>query len=269
MSKDMPEEASRFIGSIPHHYDNHLGPIIFNDFADHIAQHVAKLNPTSVLELAAGTGIVTRRLRDALNDDCKLLATDLNVPMLEVAKEKFKPNEVVEFAQADALNLTFDAATFDTVVCQFGIMFFPDKARSYAEVKRILKPSGHYVFSVWGSWDENPFAKLVHDTIARFFPNNPPDFYKVPFSYHDVDEIRHAVQQSGFSDVVIEPVQISSPIASMSNFATGLVFGNPVHEEIVNRGGNVKEIHAAIMEAIQKKFGSEIALKIFIVQARC
>ena len=130
----MSSQASEFVGSIPENYDKGLGPRIFFDYAVDLADRVSKLNPTSVLELAAGTGIVTRRLRDALPENCHLLATDLNAPMLQVAKKKFGPIEKVLFETADASRLQFDDELFDTVTCQFGVMFFPDKEQSYSEV---------------------------------------------------------------------------------------------------------------------------------------
>jgi ubiquinone/menaquinone biosynthesis C-methylase UbiE len=150
----MSTQASEFVGSIPENYDSGLGPRIFFDYADDLATRVAKLKPRSVLELAAGTGIVTRRLRDALPDHCQLLASDLNAPMLEIAQKKFDSEESVLFETADATKLQFDDELFDTVTCQFGVMFFPDKEQSYSEVFRVLKPEGHYVFNVWGSWEK-------------------------------------------------------------------------------------------------------------------
>jgi ubiquinone/menaquinone biosynthesis C-methylase UbiE len=145
----MSTQASEFVGSIPEYYDSGLGPRIFFDYADDLANRVAKLKPRSVLELAAGTGIVTRRLRDALPDHCQLLASDLNTPMLEIAQKKFDPEESVLFETVDATKLEFNDELFDTVTCQFGVMFFPDKERSYSEVFRVLKPGGT-TFSMFG-----------------------------------------------------------------------------------------------------------------------
>jgi SAM-dependent methyltransferase len=126
----MSDDAASFIGSIPQHYDQGLGPLIFVDYAADIARRVASGHPTRVLETAAGTGIVTRKLRDALSNDARLTATDLNPPMLEVARAKFRAGEQVEFQPADATALPFADGSFDAVMCQFGIMFFPDKAKS-------------------------------------------------------------------------------------------------------------------------------------------
>ncbi len=151
----MVDQTADFVGSIPNHYDRCLGPVLFDDYAKDMAQLVAAFEPRRVLELAAGTGIVARRLRDSLPPTTHLTATDLNPPMLEVERPKFNAGEQVEFQLADAMALPFPDGTFDAVVCQFGIMFFPDKDKSYREVHRVLAHGGRYVFSVWdrdGAW---------------------------------------------------------------------------------------------------------------------
>ena len=263
----MPTQASEFVGSIPEYYDAGLGPRIFFDYANELAGRVAKLKPGSVLELAAGTGIVTRRLRDALPAHCQLLASDLNAPMLDLAQKKFDSDESVLFETADATNLQFDDELFDTVACQFGVMFFPNKEQSYSEVFRVLKPCGHYIFNVWGSWEKNPFAELVHEVIADFFPDDPPGFYQVPFGYHNIDVIRESVLASGFNQVKTEYVDIISAIPSAEEFAQGIVFGNPVFDEIIERDGDPEEIRNAVASAIQKFLGKSMPLQAIFVDA--
>ena len=145
------DDQSDFVSSIPEHYDRNLGPIIFTDYAADIARRAAAGKPAKVLETAAGTGIVTRALRDHLPAGTRLTATDLNEPMLDVARTKFRAGEQVEFQPADALALPFADGSFDTVVCQFGVMFFPDKDQSYREVYRVLTPGGRYLFNIWDS----------------------------------------------------------------------------------------------------------------------
>lgn len=264
----MTTKAAEFVGSIPENYDAGLGPHLFIDYAQDIARRVAELRPKSVLELASGTGIVTRRLRDALAPECSLIASDLNPPMLEVAKAKFRDDELISFEQVDAMDLGFEDATFDVVTCQFGVMFFPDKGRSYAEVHQVLKTGGTYVFNVWDSWRANSFAQIAHETVESFFPDDPPGFYKVPFGYYDAEEIRKAVLQAGFSHVSIDTVQRTSKIPSANKFAQGLVFGNPLFEEIVSRDGDPEEIRAALADAIERKLGSEMSLQALVIQAK-
>ena len=263
----MANDAAKFVGSIPENYDKYLGPRIFVGYADDLASRVAALNPGSVLELAAGTGILSRKLRDALAVDCELIASDLNPPMLAVAKDKFRSGESVQFKQVDATDLAFDDAGFDVIVCQFGVMFFPDKNRSYAEAYRVLRAGGSYLFNVWDSWERNPFAQIVHETVESFFPDNPPGFYKVPFGYHDARGIEESLSQAGFSRVSIERVAVDSRIPSPRDFAQGLVFGNPLYEEIVTLGGDPQEVCSEVAAAIDRKLGSELHLQALVVHA--
>ena len=263
----MALEASRFVGSIPEYYDRGLGPHIFSDFARDLARRVSALQPATVLELAAGTGIATRKLRDALPPACTLLASDLNSPMLEVARTKFEPNERVDFHQMDATDLTFDDQTFDAVTCQFGVMFFPDKPRSYTEVHRVLNPGGKYVFNLWEAWAKNPFAQIAFEVVEAYFPDDPPGFYRVPFGYHDVDAITQALQTAGFTHVETEHVALNVAISCPAEFAQGLIFGNPLHEEIVAREGDAEEICTTLAEAIENELGNEMPLQAIIVQA--
>jgi ubiquinone/menaquinone biosynthesis C-methylase UbiE len=264
----MTKQASRFVGSIPEHYDRYLGPRIFNGFGQDIAARTAKMAPTSVLELAAGTGIVSRHLRDALPADCSLIATDLNPPMLELAKSKFQAGENVRFEEADATSLPYDDSSFDAVVCQFGVMFFPDRQRSYEEAERVLKPGGRYILNVWGSLEDNPFAQIAHMTVAQFFPDDPPGFYKVPFSYYDDSVISESMAQAGFDQVAVHPLEINSDIPSATDFATGLVYGNPLFEEITTRGGDPEQVHLAVANSIEEKLGDSMPLKAIVIEAR-
>lgn len=179
----MTRNATSFSGSIPEHYDSGLGPLVFIDYADDIARRAAALKPARVLETAAGTGIVSRRLRDRLPAATRLTSTDLIPGMLEVAKAKFKPTEQVEFQPVDATALPFGDASFDVVVCQFGVRFYPDKEKSYREVHRVLAPGGHYLFNVWDAHRYNPLGRIAHETAGRFFPDDPPQFQSIPFSY--------------------------------------------------------------------------------------
>src|SRR5258708_18980616 len=130
--------SAGFVGSIPENYDRGLGPMIFADYAKDIARRGASHRPSRVLETAAGPGIVSRCLRDLLPTSTSLTVTDLNPPMLDVARAKFRPSESVEFQPADATALSFGDGAFDAVVCQFGVMFYPDKDRSYREAHRVL-----------------------------------------------------------------------------------------------------------------------------------
>jgi ubiquinone/menaquinone biosynthesis C-methylase UbiE len=268
----MKDDAAGFTGSIPEHYDQGLGPMIFVDYADEMAQRVAACNPARVLETAAGTGIVTRRLRDVLPACVRLTATDLNAPMLDIARTKFRPGEDVEFQPADAMALPFADGSFDAVVCQFGVMFFPDKESSYREVHRVLAPGGRYFFSVWDSHRYNPFGRIVHQVAGSFFPADPPQFYSVPFSCHQIDPIKESIIAAGFTDFSAAVVTLEKEIPDAAAFARGLVYGNPLIDQIRARGGVEPErVAEAVLHELRREFGADpgrMALQANIFSAR-
>jgi ubiquinone/menaquinone biosynthesis C-methylase UbiE len=253
----MSSYAGKYIGSTPQHYDEFLGPLIFVDYAADIAQRVAAGNPARVLETAAGTGIVTRKLRDALPARAHLTATDLNPPMLEVARTKFRTGEQVEFQPADAVALPFPDASFDAVVCQFGVMFFPDKGKSNSEVYRVLGPGGRYVFSVWDSHRYNPFGRIAHGVAGSFFPTDPPQFYNVPFSYYEIDPIKESIIEAGFTDIKAAVIRLEKSIPDATIFARGLVYGSPLIEQVRARGGDPERIVDLLVHTLHSEFGSD------------
>jgi SAM-dependent methyltransferase len=252
----MPANSSGFVGNIPDHYDSGLGPNIFVDYAERLADRCCGEAVDNAIELAAGTGILSRKLRDRLPGSTSLLVTDLNAPMLEVARKKFVPGENVQVEVANAMDLSFEDATFDLMACQFGVMFFPDKPASFREAARILKPGGRYVFNVWSAMSENPFAEIAHEVGARFFPDNPPGFYKVPFHYGDPDKVRADLAAGGWTDVAHETIRLDKHIADPKAFATALVLGNPLVDEIRDRGGvDPGDVASEMASAIGAAFG--------------
>lgn len=253
----MSDSAASFVGGIPEEYERGLGPIIFADFAVDMARRVAAAHPMRVLETAAGTGIVTRRLCDLLPAEAHVIATDLNPPMLAVARGKFRPEERVEFRPADATALPFPDGAFDAVVCQFGAMFFPDKEASFREARRVLAPGGRYVFSVWDAHRRNAFGRIAHETAASFFPADPPGFYSVPFSYSRIDPIKEALLDAGFGGIRVDIVPLEKEIPSVASFARALVFGNPLVEQVRARGGEPDRVAEALARALRREFGPD------------
>jgi ubiquinone/menaquinone biosynthesis C-methylase UbiE len=250
------DKNAQFAGSIPAAYDRYLGPMFFQPYAEDIAARLNVPANGSVLEMACGTGIVTRVLRDRLPATARLTATDLNEPMMQIAAAKFSTSDVIEWKQADATNLPFNDQSFDAVVCQFGVMFFPDKALSAREAHRVLKPGGVFLFNVWDSLEENPLGKIAHETTASFFEKDPPAFYQVPFGYHDHGEIRQLLEDAGFREVRLDVVSKMSVPTRAEDAAAGLVQGSPVSIAIADRDASlIPEIRNAVARALEKHFG--------------
>lgn len=268
----MSGNSDAFVGSIPKDYDESLGPVIFADYAKVMAQRITAGQASRVLETACGTGIVTRALRDALPATANLIATDLNADMLKVAQSKIRPREAVEFHTADGTALPFPDASFDAMVCQFGMMFYQDKDKGFREAHRVLAPSGRYLFSVWDAHRHNPFGQISHEVIGSFFATDAPQFYAVPFSYHMMDAVKESLIAAGFSDIMAAVLRREHQVQDFTALARGVVFGNPVLDQIVQRGGvEPGEVQDAVAAAMRMEFGNEPAtmpLQAIIFEAR-
>ncbi len=254
----MTEDDKVFAGSIPELYDTYLVPLIFEAYANDIAERAAALAPKSVLETAAGSGVVTRALASRLASDARYIVTDLNQPMLDHAANKQGSDNRITWRQADALDLPFDDASFDAVVCQFGVMFFPDRVAGYAEALRVLKPGGSFLFNVWDHIDANEFSRVVTETAAAVFPDDPPRFLaRTPHGYHDVELIRDELGKAGFSQVSIATLEETSSAPSPRHAAVAYCQGTPLRNEIETRDASLLDhVTGRATEAIATRFGN-------------
>jgi len=261
----MLETDKVFAGSIPENYDRYMVPLIFEPYAADMARRAASLSPGAVLEIAAGTGVVTRALAPKLSPRASYVVTDLNQPMLDYAASRQGPDARIEWRQADALALPFENAAFDLVCCQFGAMFFPDRTSAYREAKRVLKPGGHFLFNVWDRIEENVFADDVTNALARIFPNDPPRFMaRTPHGYHDTAQIRSDLEKAGFSDVAIETraeqSRASSPRIPAMAYCQGTLLRNEI--EARNPGGLEAATDYAASAVADRHGSGEVAAKI-------
>jgi ubiquinone/menaquinone biosynthesis C-methylase UbiE len=245
-----------FAGSIPEMYDRLMVPLIFEPYAADIVERVAAVQPQWVLETAAGTGVVTRALASRLPTDVRIVATDLNPPMLDQAARRLS-DAGVEWRQADALALPFEDQRFDAVVCQFEAMFFPDKGQAYREAHRVLKPGGRFFFNVWDRIETNEFADVVTKTLAEVFPADPPRFMaRTPHGYHDEVKIRAELQAAGFANVSAEAVEAHSRAPSPREPAVAYCQGTPLRNEIEARDpSGLEAATKRVAETLAGRFG--------------
>lgn len=246
-----------FAGSIPEFYDTYMVPLIFAPYAVDLVSRLTPRPLSRVLEIAAGTGVVTRALASALPAGCDIVATDLNQAMLDHAR-CVGTRRAVEWRQADAMQLPFQDATFDAVVCQFGAMFFPQKSVAFAEARRVLRRGGVFIFSVWDRIEENEFAATVTRALETVFPMDPPRFMaRTPHGYHDHEHIARDLAKGGFTcPPRIDTLAARSGVTSARDAAVAYCQGTPLRNEIETRDaallGEATEVAA---EAIARRFG--------------
>jgi ubiquinone/menaquinone biosynthesis C-methylase UbiE len=248
-----------FTGSVPKIYHTYLGPIIFEDYARDMVERLQPKAAERILELACGTGIVTRAIAKKMPAAATLMATDLNPAMLDVAKEVIGSDPKVQFQVADACTLPFLDKSFDTVVCQYGVMFFPDKVGSMREARRVLVPGGRYIFNVWDSLEHNPITRAVHEKLAELFPANPPQFLaQTPYGWSDRAEIERVTRAGGFSKVALETVGFACVSPSAEDAARAWVEGTPLRAALQERGvTDVSDVREAVAKVLAARFGEK------------
>jgi len=259
-----------FIGSVPGNYDRFLGPLLFIPYAADMARRLSGFEG-ELLEVAAGTGIVTEALDRALPAAARIVATDLNQAMIDHAASKpYSPR--VRWQAADGQALPFPDAAFDAVVCQFGVMFFPDRVQGFREARRVLRPGGRYLFNVWDAIADNEEAEITHKAVAALFPDDPPGFLaRTPFGYSDQDRIRGDLAAAGFGDVSIETVRETGHADSARDIAVGYCEGSPLGGEIKARDPEATpRAIAATTAALEARYGAgplELPLQALVVTA--
>jgi SAM-dependent methyltransferase len=233
---DSPDIDKNFTNAIPRLYEEYLVPLIFEPYAADLANRVASRPLARVLEIAAGTGAVTRHLASVLPESVSIVATDLNQPMLDRAAE-VGTKRPVAWRQANAMQLPFEDSVFDAVVCQFGVMFFPDKPKAFSEMRRVLRPGGVLIFNVWDRIEENEFAHVVSTALESLFPKNPPRFMtRTPHGYHDLATIAQDLKAGGFSSSPhMRTVAARSQATSPRIPAIAYCQGTPLRSEIEAR----------------------------------
>jgi SAM-dependent methyltransferase len=251
----MVDVKANFSGSIPEYYDRCLGPA-FDAFPTHLAQHLPAKPPGDVLEIACGTGLVTRKLRARLDPSLRLVATDLSKPMVDYARGKLG-EENIEWREADAANLPFADGQFGAVVCAFGVMFVPDKQVAFREAYRVLKDGGVLLFDVWDRIEENPHVMASAQVVEGLFPGDEEMRFRAPYEMHDPALLQGLLAGAHFVDVKIEKKRLPIGGVSARSIAIGQVRGTPRSLLFEQRGVSLDEMVEKIAAALMKVGGAD------------
>ena len=247
-----------FGGSVAEIYETCMVPMLFEQYAADLARRVCARACRRVLEVGAGTGALTRALAAGLPPETTIVATDLNQAMLDRAAA-VGGARAVEWRHADAGELPFADGSFDVVVCQFAVMFFPDKARAFSEVRRVLAPGGVFLFNVWDRIEDNEFTETVTEAVGAMFPDDPPRFMvRTPHGYYDRTLIERDLAAGGFVALPhVETITARSHAPSALAAAMALCQGTPLRTEIEARdSGRLEEATAAAAAALSTRFGA-------------
>ena len=246
-----------FSGSIPQYYDSFLGTMYFEPYALDLAKRINKISPKNLLELASGTGRLTKLLPGVTAKGASIIASDINPAMINFGQSKVQDDKI-KWQVVDAVSLPFDDSTFDCVVVQFGVMFYSDRIKSFREAWRVLKPGGTFLFNCWDELKTNPLSFIADEALHQFFPVDTPAFFSIPYSYYDEKIIRSDLQQAGFENTTVEVVKLTSYSKTAADAAKGLIQGTPTVTAIEERDAKkLPLILAHIDNEIAKQFGKE------------
>lgn len=245
----------RYSAAAAQHYEKYSGPVFFEPYAVEVANRIDSSSVKVALEIACGTGRVTRHLRSVITPEAKLIATDLSPDMLQVAKEELS-GLPIEWQVADAQELAFENHSIDCIVCCFGYMFVPEKIKAFKEAFRVLRQGGTLLFTTWDRLELNG-ATHIHRQVIKKFLGELPDSYKTAFSMNNEDEINSWLTQAGFTEIKIERVDKTAVSQSAKQVAEGLTFGGSIFDDIFKQNPDwLPQIQSEIENLLIEKYGN-------------
>jgi len=241
-----------FTGNVPLNYETYLGPLFFEPYAQDLAERLPDNKCGKILELACGTGRVTKYLIRKLREDGRLFATDLNEAMLSIGREKVNDPRV-QWSAIDAHELPYEKESIDLIVCQFGVMFFQDRPKAFREAFRVLRSGETFLFNTWDHIQHNTLTEVTRKVMDQMFPDDPAPFLtKGPFSFFDKEHIHQLLADTGFKDITIDTVRITSTASSVQDCLNGIVDGTPISAYLQERNTPAYEVKGKVAEALEE-----------------
>ena len=265
----MPSLTS-FAGSVPKNYETYLGPLFFEPYAINLVEHIRNTTLSNVLEIACGTGRVTKHLAAKLSRNTSLLATDLNEDMLKIAR-RIVTSKNIKWQVADAHELPFGEDTFDLVICQYGVMFFQDKPKALKEINKVLKKGGRFIFNTWNELQYNALSRMAQTVLDEIYPDDPPRFLeKGPYSFYNQDQIKQILAEAGFSNISIELVSKTGLAATPEDAVNGILDGTPNFGYMAERDIPPSVAKEKLIALLTDHYGSknlQLPMQAFVVKA--
>ena len=248
------KEAFKFTGKDAEYYDQLLGPILFEPYGRYLASQIDISGVESALEIAAGTGRVTRQIRKVLPPSVRFVATDISNDMLSIARHELN-NNGINFKVEDAQDLSFPDNSFDLVICQFGMMFLPDRNKGFSEIYRVLKPGGKFMCFTWDDTRNMPFFELyINDLVVPNFADEDTTRFFTPFSMYEPQSLQKYFSDAGFKDVQVVHVSLKSGSATPDNLVNAFFRKHMLGKEVSTKD-------AALLEPLAQKMEQETGRK--------
>jgi SAM-dependent methyltransferase len=230
-------------------YETVFGPAMMGAWAPRVMALGDPQPGDSVLDVACGTGLLTRIVAKAVGPQGRVVGYDISTEMLAVAR-KLTPDPsheaLIDWREGDAVSLPFASETFDIVFCEFGLMFFPDRAGALNEMRRVLKPGGRLALSVWGSIDKCPGQLAVRACWERHFGAAAAGGFYAQHSLGDPELVLPLLRSAGFKKAfarrAMGAVRLSTPEQLVRSY--GALGGTPPDES--TRALMIREVSEAL-----------------------
>jgi SAM-dependent methyltransferase len=216
-------------GSAAERYERDLVPAMFASWAPTLVDAAQVTSGEHVIDVACGTGAVTRILAERVGRGGRVIGLDVNAAMLGVARTATGPiGTSIEWCEASALEMPLPDATFDAILCQQGLQQFPDRPAALAEMRRVLRPGGRLAASVWAKLDGSPGFVALVGALERHVGVAAANNRRAPFALGDAGAVERLVREAGFRDVFVAALTGTARFASVAAFVEAQLAASPL-----------------------------------------